>query len=249
MSCPLTNGYNIPCRQISGVQTVYLSGEDDNFKISSSKSLLGIFIAYQDIIGSGSDTYTEGTYIKTLRFLSNDYDLYNDLNEDIQYNLPNSWIDATITFTIGPVPEDTSEIQPILVSITNIVNNYGMDSSFIIALSTITGIPFVDNGDSVLIQVTITQGPTYEITSFSRNFYHFNQRLEQASFLESGIYGENGSLTYNQKLEITLEGYDQKTKNISTIVEPVLMVIIGLAVAIFALAIIKPIYSLTDSIQ
>lgn len=42
---------------------------------------------------------------------------------------------------------------------------------------------------------------------------------------------------------------DQKTKDLSTIIEPFLMILIGLAVGVFAIAMMLPTYSLVDAIQ
>ena len=44
------------------------------------------------------------------------------------------------------------------------------------------------------------------------------------------------------------EEVDQKTKDMSTIIEPFLMLFIGAGVGFFAMAMIAPIYSLSDSI-
>jgi type IV pilus assembly protein PilC len=41
---------------------------------------------------------------------------------------------------------------------------------------------------------------------------------------------------------------ERKTKDLSTIIEPILMVVIGIGVGFFALALIGPIYSISDGI-
>lgn len=214
MICNLTTGYQVPCRQISGVQNIYIAGVDGTFSIAPSLSISNVYVAYQDTIENSTDTYTPGTYNIPLQFLSTDSDLFDDINQDNVITI-NSWINATITISIGEIPG--SGYQPISVSISNIVNNYGLKGIFYITLSDIGApynIPYTDNGDPILLGITLTQGDTYQIKQFSRNFYHFTQRLEQGSYIETGIYGENGAIGYNQKLEITLEGYDQSTKNI-----------------------------------
>lgn len=57
----------------------------------------------------------------------------------------------------------------------------------------------------------------------------------------AGMLGEMASFYENE--------VDRKTKDLSTIIEPLLMVVIGTSVGFFALALIAPIYSISDGIN
>jgi len=78
-----------------------------------------------------------------------------------------------------------------------------------------------------------------------------NVKLCPIFVAEMVVVGEETGKLPDMLMEVATfyeESVDQKTKNMATIIEPVLMVIIGLAVGFFALAMIKPIYSLMDSV-
>ncbi len=87
--------------------------------------------------------------------------------------------------------------------------------------------------------------PLSEVFKSNPNFYP----IMMAEMVQVGE--ETGKLS-DMLLEIALfyeEEIENKTKNLSTIIEPVLMVIIGTAVGFFAISIISPMYKVMEGVK
>ncbi len=124
----------------------------------------------------------------------------------------------------------------------------------------------LSSGVEVVTAVTITSGVVQNV-HYKSMLVRTAEDIQKGSTIQSlflprtdlypsffgemvGVGEETGSLS-KVLLEVALfyEGeVEQKTKDMSTIIEPFLMVVIGLGVGFFPLAMISPIYSLSNTI-
>ena len=96
------------------------------------------------------------------------------------------------------------------------------------------------------IETSVQKGTTMS------SVFSSHQNLYPVFVSEMVSVGEETGKTGDMLLNVALfyeEEIDQTTKDMSSVIEPVLMIIIGIAVGIFAISIISPIYSIGDSIK
>jgi type IV pilus assembly protein PilC len=96
------------------------------------------------------------------------------------------------------------------------------------------------------VQTAVQKGATMS------SVFSAHQDLYPVFVSEMISVGEETGKTGDMLMSVALfyeDEIDQKTKDMSSIIEPLLMVFIGIAVGIFAISIISPIYSIGDSIN
>ena len=96
------------------------------------------------------------------------------------------------------------------------------------------------------VRTTIQKGTTIS------SVFSAHQNLYPILVSEMIAVGEETGKISEMMMSVALfyeEEIDQKTKDMSSVIEPFLMIFIGLAVGLFAISIISPIYSLGDSIK
>ena len=96
------------------------------------------------------------------------------------------------------------------------------------------------------IETSVQKGTTMS------SVFSSHQNLYPVFVSEMTSVGEETGKTGDMLLNVALfyeEEIDQTTKDMSSVIEPVLMIVIGIAVGIFAISIISPIYSIGDSIK
>jgi len=96
------------------------------------------------------------------------------------------------------------------------------------------------------IETSVQKGTTMS------SVFSSHQDLYPVFVSEMVSVGEETGKTGDMLLSVALfyeEEIDQTTKDMSSVIEPVLMIVIGIAVGIFAISIISPIYSIGDSIK